>query len=368
MKNEQLSSYNIIIVSIYPNKKMKYNKLGNTDLEVSEICLGTMTFGEQNSEAEAHGQLDYSVDNGINFIDTAEMYAVPGRMETQGQTEKYIGSWIKYSSKRDKIILATKVTGPSAGLKYISNLELGFSKDRMDEALHNSLERLQTDHIDLYQLHWPERNNNIFSQRGWNHEIKEEWQYNIDQVVQRLNGYIKAGKIRHYGLSNETPWGVMQYLQESDNLNLRRPVSIQNPYSLLNRTYEVGMAEISYREKVGLLAYSPMGFGLLSGKYHKKQDKPTDRLNKFKQMARYSSDQSYEATSKYLSIAESHDISLAAMSLAYMRSKPWITSTIIGATNMEQLKENIDSATIALNPSWLNQVEKVHKAIPNPAP
>ncbi len=368
MKNEQLSSYIIIIVSNYPNKKMKYNKLGNTDIEVSEICLGTMTFGEQNTEAEAHEQLDYSMDNGVNFIDTAEMYAVPGRMETQGQTEKYIGSWIKYSSKRDKIILATKVTGPSAGLKYISNLELGFNKDRMDEALHNSLERLQTDHIDLYQLHWPERNSNIFSQRGWNHEIKEEWQYNIDQVVQRLNGYIKAGKIRHYGLSNETPWGVMQYLQESDSQNLRRPVSIQNPYGLLNRTYEVGMAEISYREKVGLLAYSPMGFGLLSGKYHKKQDKPTDRLNKFKQMARYNSDQSYEATSKYLSIAESHDISLAAMSLAYMRSKPWITSTIIGATNMEQLKENIDSATIALNPSWLKQVEKVHKAIPNPAP
>ena len=347
---------------------MKYNKLGNTNLEVSEICLGTMTFGEQNSEADAHEQLNYSLDHGVNFVDTAEMYAVPGRKETQGLTEKYIGTWIKSSGKREEIVLATKVTGPTASFDYISDFKLGFSKDRMDEALHNSLERLQTDYIDLYQLHWPERNNNIFSQRGWKHDSKEEWQYNIDQVVERLNGYIKAGKIRHYGLSNETPWGVMKYLQESDSQNLRRPVSIQNPYGLLNRTYEVGMAEISYREQIGLLAYSPMAFGLLSGKYHRKQDKPSDRLNKFKQMARYKSDQCYEATSQYLSIAESHDISLAAMSLAYMRSKPWITSTIIGATNLDQLKENIDSASIALDPSWLKAVEQVQNQIPNPAP
>ena len=347
---------------------MKYNKLGNTDIEVSEICLGTMTFGEQNSEAEGHEQLDYAVDNGVNFVDTAEMYAVPGKQETQGLTEKYIGTWIKASGKRDKIVLATKVTGPTPSFKYISEHPLGFSKERMDEALHNSLERLQTDHIDLYQLHWPERNSNKFSQRGWDHKIEEKWQYNIDQVVERLNEYIKAGKIKHYGLSNETPWGVMKYLQESDVQDLQRPVSIQNPYGLLNRTYEVGLAEVSHREHIGLLAYSPMGFGLLSGKYHRKEDQPKDRLNLYKQMARYNSNESYEATSKYLAIADAHGISLAAMSLAYMRSKPWITSTIIGATNLNQLKENIDSASIPLDPSWLKAVEEVHKSIPNPAP
>lgn len=347
---------------------MKYNKLGNTNIEVSEICLGTMTFGEQNNETESHEQLDYALDNGVNFIDTAEMYAVPGKKETQGLTESYIGSWINTSGKRDEVILATKVTGPSAGLGYISNLELGFNKSRMDEALHNSLRRLQTDYIDLYQLHWPERNNNRFSQRGWNHAKTENWNYNIDTIIHILNGYIKEGKIRHYGVSNETPWGVMKFLQESDQANLARPVSIQNPYGLLNRTYEIGLAEISYREKIGLLAYSPMGFGLLSGKYHRKEDKPEDRLNKYKQMARYNSEQSYEATSEYLKIAESHGISLANMSLAYLRSKPWITSTIIGATNMDQLKENIDSTRVKLDENWLNEIDAIHETIPNPAP
>lgn len=347
---------------------MKYNKLGNTTLEVSEICLGTMTFGEQNAEAEAHLQLDYAVDHEVNFIDTAEMYAVPGRKETQGLTEKYIGSWIKSSGKRDKVILATKVTGPSSGLSYISDLNLGFNKARMDEALENSLSRLQTDHIDLYQLHWPERNNNRFSQRGWDHTIEENWQYNFDEVINTLNGYIQEGKIKHFGLSNESPWGVMKYLQEADQLSLARPVSIQNPYGLLNRTYEIGLAEISSRERIGLLAYSPMAFGLLSGKYHRKEDTESDRLNKFKQMARYNSEQSYEAVSEYLKVAESYDMSLATMSLAYLRSKPWITSTIIGATNMDQLAENIDSAKIKLEKDWLNEIDAIHKTIPNPAP
>lgn len=347
---------------------MNYKKLGNTDIEVSEICLGTMTFGEQNTETEAHEQLDYAVDHAVNFIDTAEMYAVPGRQETQGLTEKYIGSWIKASGKRDKIVLATKVTGPSPSFHYISDHELGFSKVRMDEALHKSLKRLRTDHIDLYQLHWPERNANKFGQRGWTYDEQEEWQYNIDEIIETLNGYIKAGKIRTYGLSNETPWGAMKYLQEADSAKVARPVSIQNPYGLLNRTYEIGLSEISHREQIGLLAYSPMGFGLLSGKYHMNEDRPEDRLNQFKQMSRYNSDQCYEATSQYLEIAKSHNISLAAMSLAYMRSKPWITSTIIGATNMNQLKENIASSTLPLDKSWLNEIEKVHQAIPNPAP
>lgn len=347
---------------------MKFSQLGTTDIKVSEICLGTMTFGEQNTEQEAHEQLDYAIEHHVNFVDTAEMYAVPGRKETQGLTEQYIGSWIKSSGKRDKIVLATKVTGPSAGLEYISELDLGFSKRRMDEALHNSLRRLQTDHIDVYQLHWPERNNNRFSQRGWNHQIRESWKYNIDEVVETLNGYIKEGKIKHYGLSNETPWGVMKYLQEADNADIPRPVSIQNPYGLLNRTYEIGMAEISYRENIGLLAYSPMAFGLLSGKYHNKTDKATDRLNQFEQMARYKSDQSFSATGLYLKIAEKYELSLAQMSLAYLRSKPWITSTIIGATDMNQLKENVESVEVKLEDTWLFEIEEVHNNIPNPAP
>jgi len=347
---------------------MKYNKLGDTEIEVSEICLGTMTFGEQNTEAEAHEQLDYALDNDVNFVDTAEMYAVPGKQETQGLTEKYIGSWIKNSGKRDKIVLATKVTGPSAGLNYISEIDLGFSKERMDEALHNSLERLQTDYIDLYQLHWPERNNNRFGQRGWDEQKEIEWKYNIDSAVQTLNGYIKEGKIRNYGLSNETPWGVMKYLSESDKSNSHRPVSIQNPYGLLNSTYEVGMAEISHRENIGLLAYSPMGFGLLSGKYHDGEENEEYRLNKYKQMARYNSEESFNATSQYLEIAKAHNISLAEMSLAYLRTKSWITSTIIGATNLKQLKENIESSNIELDKSWITAIEKVHNTIPNPAP
>ncbi len=347
---------------------MKYNKLGNTDIEVSEICLGTMTFGEQNSEVEAHEQLNYAVEHGINFIDTAELYAVPSSESNNGMTEKYIGSWIKESGRRDKVIIGTKVTGPSAGLKYISDLPLGFSNARMDEALNRSLSNLQTDYIDLYQLHWPERNNNRFGQRGWDQTKEVEWQYNIHEIVDRLNAYVKAGKIRNYGLSNETPWGVMKYLEEADKSNSIRPVSIQNPYGLLNRIYEAGMAEISYREQIGLLAYSPMGFGLLSGKYHKKTDQPEDRLNKYKQMARYNSKQNYEAADHYLKIAESHNMSLAAMSLAFLRSKPWLTSTIIGATNMDQLKENIGSAEIHLDDAWLNEIDAIHNIIPNPAP
>lgn len=349
-------------------EKMKYNTLGNTDIKVSEICLGTMTYGEQNTEVEAHEQLDYALDHGVNFIDTAEMYAVPSTSTNQGLTEEYIGTWINARNNRDQYILATKVTGPSRNMGYISEMPLGFSRERMDEALHNSLKKLQTDYIDLYQLHWPERNNNRFSQRGWDESIPENWKYNLDEVVARLNDYIAEGKIRHYGLSNETPWGVMKYIQEAESKALVRPVSIQNPYSLLNRTYEVGLAEISHREQIGLLAYSPMAFGLLSGKYHQDKDKPEDRLNQFKQMARYNSDQSHLATGEYLKIAESHGLSLAQMSLAYLRTKSWITSTIIGATNMEQLKENIDSAEVQLSPACIKAIEEIHKIVPNPAP
>ncbi|MEM9888718.1 MAG: NADP(H)-dependent aldo-keto reductase [Bacteroidota bacterium] len=344
---------------------MQYRKLGNTDLEVSLICLGTMTFGEQNSEQEAHQQLDYAIEQGINFIDTAELYAVPSKRENNGLTEAYIGTWLKNRSDREHIIVATKVTGPSANLKYIRP-NLGFSKAAIHEAIEKSLQRLQTDYIDLYQLHWPERKANFFGKLDYKHD--KEWEDNIAEVLQTLDGLVKAGKIRHYGLSNETPWGTMRYLYLADQLGVARPVSIQNPYSLLNRSFEVGLSEIAIREKCGLLAYSPMAFGLLSGKYHRKEDRKDARLNSYKSFARYSGTRSYEATAAYLKIAEEHGIRLAQMALAYINSRSFITSNIIGATNMNQLKENIESLDLELSDSVLAAIDKVHASNPNPAP
>lgn len=347
---------------------MKYNKLSNTDIEVSEICLGTMTFGEQNSEKEGHDQMDMAIDMGVNFFDTAELYAVPSTPENNGKTEDIIGTWFEKSGKRDQVVLATKVTGPSPNLeKYIAK-NLGFSKARIHEALNRSLRRLKTDYIDLYQLHWPERNTNTFGQRGYNAHKNDAWEDNINEIVHTLNELIKEGKIRTYGLSNETPWGVMRFLTESDNESLMRPVSIQNPYGLLNRTYEVGLSEMSMRENIGLLAYSPMAFGLLSGKYHKGTDTSADRRNKFKQMSRYDSQQCYDATARYLQIANDFGLSLAQMSLAFVNSRPFLTSTIIGATNLDQLRENIGSSDIELSREIVIEIEKVQDSIPNPAP
>ncbi|MDF1695835.1 MAG: aldo/keto reductase [Saprospiraceae bacterium] len=347
---------------------MKYNLISDTDIRVSEICLGTMTFGEQNTEKEGHEQMDMAIDMGVNFFDTAEMYAVPSTKENNGKTEEIIGTWFHQSGKRDKVILATKVTGPSPNLeKYVAK-NLGFSKPRIHEALERSLLRMKTDYIDVYQLHWPERKTNMFGQRGFRYDVNEEWKDNIQEVVYTLNELIKEGKIRTYGLSNETPWGVMRYLKEADNAQLARPVTIQNPYGLLNRTYEIGMSEISTRENIGLLSYSPMAFGLLSGKYHRGLDTEKDRRNKFKQMSRYDSPQSYDATSLYLKIADHYEISLAQLSLAFVNSRPFVTSTIIGATNLAQLKENIESSNVQLSNEIFTEIEQVHELIPNPAP
>jgi len=345
---------------------MEYRKLGNTDIDVSVICLGTMTFGEQNTEAEAHAQLDMAVDMGVNFVDTAELYAVPSRKENRGLTEKYIGTWIA-KGNRDKIVLATKVTGPSPNLKYISD-NLGFSKPRIHEAIDRSLGLLQTDYVDLYQLHWPERKTNMFGKRGYKHDESDQWTDNFQEVIATLQGLVESGKIRHWGLSNETPWGTMKYLNYASAGGHSEPVSVQNPYSLLNRTYESGMAEVSIREDIGLLAYSPMAFGLLSGKYHKKTERKEARLHKYKQMSRYSSDQCYEATAKYLEIAEQHGLSLAQMSLAFINQQSFLTSNIIGATNLDQLAENIGSADVKLSAEILEAIDAVHEQIPNPAP
>ncbi|MFM2392914.1 MAG: hypothetical protein RLZZ546_896, partial [Bacteroidota bacterium] len=259
------------------------------DLQVSKICLGTMTYGEQNTEAEAHEQITFALSKGINFIDTAEMYSVPGRKDTQGLTEKYIGSWIADNkSERSKIILASKVTGPAEIFNYISP-NLGFSTERIVEALDNSLKRLQTEYIDIYQLHWPERKTNFFGTLGYN-QHDDVWKDNFEETITILNELKKQGKIRHWGLSNETPWGVMRTCQISDRHNVERAISIQNPYNLLNRTFEIGLAEMSIREDIGLLAYSPMAFGLLSGKYHKGLDTQNDRINKFSRLSRYNND------------------------------------------------------------------------------
>ncbi len=346
---------------------MLYNLIPNTSLKVSKICLGTMTFGQQNSEAEAHEQLDYALAHGVNFIDTAEMYAVPGRKETQGSTERFIGSWIAQRNNRDRFVLATKIAGPNPYFNYIRP-NLGFSKEAIHDAIHKSLERLQTDYIDLYQLHWPDRNANFFGKLGYQHDADEMWKDEIGTIVQTLDQLVKEGKIRHYGLSNETPWGLMRHLHESEKRNLTRPKTIQNPYSLLNRTFEIGMAEIALREQVGLLAYSPLGFGLLTGKYRNAQKPDQARLTLFPQMSRYSKPQSATAVEKYADLAAANGMSLTQMALAFINQQPFLTANIIGATNMVQLKENIESIDLQLSELVLKEIEKIHELIPNPAP
>jgi aryl-alcohol dehydrogenase-like predicted oxidoreductase len=325
-----------------------------------------MTFGQQNTEAEGHEQIDYAISKGINFIDTAEMYSVPGRPETQGSTERIIGTWLKKSGKRNDIILATKVTGPSPAFRHISD-HLGFSKKRILEAVEGSFKRLQTDFIDVYQLHWPERKTNFFGQLGYIHH-DDQWQDNFEETVEILDMLIKEGKIRHWGLSNESAWGIMRTCSIADRKNQPRPLSIQNPYNLLNRSYEVGLSEISIRENISLLAYSPMAFGLLSGKFHKGIDTPNDRINQFKNLARYNGAKSHEATALYMQIADEAGISAAQMALSFVNDRPFVTSNIIGATTMDQLIENISSIDIILTPDIIAAIDSVHAEISNPAP
>lgn len=348
---------------------MKYNNLGHTDVKVSELCLGTMTYGEQNTERDAHEQLDYALDRGINFIDTAEIYAVPCKAETYGKTESFIGSWIKNRNNRTQYILASKVSGPSPYLgSYIRN-DLGFGRRAILEALEGSLKRLQTEYIDLYQLHWPERDVNTFGKRGYVHNSDESWEDNFKTIIELLEELKSQGKIRYYGISNETPWGTMRQLSICDSLGVDRPVSIQNPYSLLNRTYEVGMAEVSMRESIGLIAYSPLAMGLLTGKYHTGKDTSSCRLNKFKnEQPRYLSQNSHDATTEYLKIAEAFDVSLTDLSMAFVRTRSFMTSTIFGATSLKQLEENIDSKDFVFTDEMLTEINKVQEKFPNPAP
>jgi len=344
---------------------MEYRKLGSTDIDVSAICLGTMTYGQQNTEAEAHEQLDFAVDQGVNFIDTAELYPVPAKAETQGRTEEYIGTWLEKRGRRDDLILATKICGPGPYTDHIRT-DLDYNATNIAEALEKNLSRLRTDYVDLYQIHWPSRSTNFFGKRGYYH--RDGWEDNIAEVMEGLDQIVKAGKARYVGISNETPWGMMQYLRASELSGLTKIQTVQNPYNLLNRTYEVGLAELSIREEVGLLAYSPMAFGLLSGKYHRKEDTPDNRINQFERMSRYKSEQCHLATAKYLEIADRNSLSLAQMSLAFVTQQRFVTATIIGATNLDQLKENIASINVKLEKDVIKEINKIHAAVPNPAP
>jgi len=346
---------------------MRYNKLGNTDIDVSAICLGTMTWGQQNTESEAHQQLDYAIEQGINFIDTAELYPVPPNAQTQGLTEQYIGSWLANRQDRDKLIIATKAAGP--GQDWVGHIRGGprLNKTHINAAIETSLQRLQTDYIDLYQIHWPERNTNFFGSLGYRHEDEENL-IPIEETLQALADAVDSGKIRHIGISNETPWGAMKFLQVAEQLGLPKIVSIQNPYSLLNRSFEVGLAEIAHRENTGLLAYSPLAFGVLSGKYLYGALPPKSRLARFPDYARYSNDAGIAATLEYVKLAKRFGIGAVQMALAFVNSRPFLTSTIIGATTLEQLQTNIASIDINLSLELLEEIELIHSNQSNPCP
>ena len=333
--------------------------------EVSKICLGTMTWGQQNTEAEAHEQISYALERGINMLDAAEMYPVPPRAETQGRTEEYIGTWFKKTGLRDSYVLATKAAGPNPEFHYLRGGPR-FTKEQLEEAVNGSLRRLQTDSIDLYQLHWPDRYTNFFGQRGYFH--REQPETPIEETLRALEDIVQSGKVRAIGLSNETPWGTMKFLELADREGLARVDSIQNPYSLLNRTYEIAMAEVSHREDVGLLAYSPLGMGLLTGKYRNGAKPEGSRMVVFERFTRYEGAETWEAAERYLQLADDHGINPTHMALAFVNTRPFVVSNIIGATTMEQLKMNIDSLDVVLSKEVLKGIEAIQQAVPNPAP
>jgi aryl-alcohol dehydrogenase-like predicted oxidoreductase len=345
---------------------MEYRQLGRTDLRVSALCLGTMTWGEQNSEAEGHAQIERAKACGINFMDTAEMYPVPPRAETYSRTEQIIGSYFKQCGDRADWILASKIAGPGNGIGHIRDGKLKFDRAHIVAALDASLKRLQTDWIDLYQLHWPERPTNFFGQLGYKHQEADFTP--LEETLQVLDEQVKAGKIRHIGLSNETPWGTMKFLQLAESRGWPRAVSIQNPYNLLNRSFEVGLAEVAMREQCGLLAYSPLAFGMLSGKYEGGARPAGARISLFSRFTRYTNPQSEAACSRYVALAREHGLDPAQMALAFVTAQPFVTSNIIGATSLAQLDSNLASAELRLSEEVLAGIEAIHKAQPNPAP
>lgn len=351
---------------------MLKQRLGDSELYVSPLCLGTMTWGEQNSEAEAHQQIDIATTAGINFFDTAEMYPVPPKADTQGITESHIGSWLKKNRQRDDIIIASKVAGPAPWLDYFRpemNSDYGpkFDRQNIRSALEGSLKRLGTDYIDLYQLHWPDRNTNYFGKLGYQHNDNET-HTPLFETLSVLSELVDEGKIRYIGISNETPWGLMSLLSLAQQKQLPKVVSIQNPYNLLNRSFEVGLAECAIRENVPLLAYSPLAFGVLSGKYLHGARPAGARLSLFDRFIRYSGNEADDAVIQYLALAEENNLSPVQMALAFVQQQRFAGSTIIGATSTEQLKENIASSALMLPPELIASIEKIHQAHPNPCP
>ena len=346
---------------------MNYKKLGSTDVDVSTICLGTMTWGEQNSKADGFEQMDYAIDNGVNFWDTAEIYAIPMREETYGETENIIGEWFKKTKKRNKVILATKVSGPTSK-EYIRGGGCSYDKKSMSEALEKSLKRMQTDYIDLYQLHWPERNTNFFGKQGYEHDSNEKNWIAFEEILENLKKFVDAGKIRYVGLSNETAWGLAKCLELSKLKNLPKMMAVQNPYNLLNRTYEVGLAEISVREQSGLLAYSPLAFGYLTGKYRNNNMPKGSRIDLFKDFTRYNNENSIKAIEEYYKISQKFNLDFAQMSIKFCEIQPFVTSVIIGATTMQQLKTNVESVNVKLNNEIINEINEIQKIYPNPCP
>ncbi|MBH3438741.1 NADP(H)-dependent aldo-keto reductase [Pseudomonas luteola] len=345
---------------------MKYRSLGRTTISVSELCLGTMTWGEQNTQDEAFAQIDRAAEHGINFMDAAEMYPVPPRPETYGQTERIIGNYFKKRGNRDQWILTSKVAGPGNNISHIRDGNLKHNRQHIVAALEGSLERLQTDYIDLYQLHWPDRETNFFGKLGYVHNDKTFTP--LEETLEVLNEQVQAGKIRHIGLSNETPWGTMRFLQLAEERGWPRAVTIQNPYNLLNRSFEVGLAEIAIREQCGLLAYSPLAFGMLTGKYANGARPEHARLTLFSRFTRYNNPETMRATEQYVQLAKQHGLDPAQMALAYVTSRPFVTSNIIGATSLEQLQSNLDSINLTLSEEVVAGIEAIHKIQPNPAP
>lgn len=350
---------------------MKFNPLAHTGIQLPEICLGTMTFGEQNTQAEAFDQLNYALDQGLYFWDTAEMYPVPPKAETQGATEQIIGNWIQQHGQRDRLFLASKIAGPGFGGGAIRQGLTRFNRQHIQQALDGSLQRLQTDYIDLYQLHWPERHTNFFGHLGFGNQLAAKHEHDLtamEETLDALHQEIQKGRIRFIGLSNETPWGTMKFLHLAEKMNLSKFVTVQNPYSLLNRSYEVGMSEIAKYEGVGLLAYSPLAFGMLTGKYRHGAKPANGRITLFSRFSRYTNTECEWATEQYAQLAEKHGLTLTQLALAFIKQQFFVTSTIIGATSMTQLKKNITAFDIELNEEILQEIEAIHKQQPNPAP
>ncbi|KVE33915.1 NADP(H)-dependent aldo-keto reductase [Burkholderia sp. TSV86] len=350
---------------------MKYRTLGDSGVEVSVIGLGTMTWGEQNTESDAHAQLDYAIDQGVTLIDTAEMYPVPPKPETQGRTESYLGTWLaKHRALRDKLTIATKIAGPVRQPHqptHIRGTGNQFDRKNLTEALDGSLKRLQTDYVDLYQLHWPDRSTTTFGRSAYPW-VDEPYTVPIEETLAVLGEFVKAGKVRRVGVSNETPWGVAQFLHAARQAGVPRIVSIQNPYSLLNRTFENGLSEFSHRDGIGLLAYSPLAFGWLSGKYEGGARPAGARITLYERFQRYSKPKALEATSRYVALAKHHGLSPVQLALAFVNSRPFVTSNLVGATSLEQLRENIASIDVTLSPEILAEIDALHELQPNPAP